>query len=58
MTSVEIITAKEARELLNNNGIEFLKNIVKVLTRQLKDMLLWGIDQWNYVFLKTFQIQR
>lgn len=45
MNSVEIMTAKEARELLNNNGIEFLKNIVKLLTGQLKDLLLQGIDQ-------------
>lgn len=45
MNSVEIMSAKEARELLNNNGIEFLKNIVKLLTWKLKDLLLRDIDQ-------------
>ena len=31
MNSVEIMTAKEARELLNNNGIEFSNSVLNNL---------------------------
>lgn len=36
MNSVEIMSAKEARELLNNNGIEFLKKYSKAINGAIK----------------------
>lgn len=36
MNSVEIMSAKEARELLNNNGIEFLKKYSKTINGAIK----------------------
>lgn len=36
MNSVEIMSAKEARELLNNNGIEFLKKYSKSINQAIK----------------------
>lgn len=42
MNSVEIMTAKEARELLNNNGIEFLKKYSKSINNAIKRRALLG----------------
>ena len=36
MNSVEIMSAKEARELSNNNGIEFLKKYSKSINNAIK----------------------
>ena len=52
MNSVEIMTAKEARELLNNNGIEFLKKYSKTINGAIKRSASSGHRSMKICFLE------
>lgn len=53
MNSVEIMSAKEARELLNNNGIEFLKKYSKAINGAIKRYASSGHRSMKICFLEN-----
>lgn len=53
MNSVEIMSAKEARELLNNNGIEFLKKYSKAINGAIKRSASSGHRSMKICFLEN-----
>jgi hypothetical protein len=53
MNSVEIMTAKEARELLNNNGIEFLKKYSKSINQAIKRYASLGYRSMELRFFEN-----
>lgn len=53
MNSVEIMTAKEARELLNNNGIDFLKKYSKSINQAIKRYASLGYRSMELRFFEN-----
>ena len=53
MNSVEIMSAKEARELLNNNGIEFLKKYSKSINQVIKRYASLGYRSMELCFFEN-----
>lgn len=53
MNSVEIMSAKEARELLNNNGIEFLKKYSKTINWAIKRFASLGYRSMELHFFEN-----
>ena len=53
MNSVEIMSAKEARELLNNNEIEFLKKYSKTINGAIKRFASSGHRSMKIYFLEN-----
>lgn len=53
MNSVEIMSAKEARELSNNNEIEFLKKYSKSINNAIKRHALLGCRSVDICFFEN-----